>query len=267
MSPIERAYRDIARAFADGRITARDVDDIAAPLAGIIAPARGPALGAPSDRRRDDRRRRDAAARSNALFLMLMHTASDGQQRSTPLPIVPRVQTSNQTGGFDSMKNYLVEPFYVDVLGTFLEAEDMTVTDATDPDLGAAAYLDGSYTDGEIELTTTAATAGSAVYARFAPDALLGHGGYQAVWEGTAIRVYRWDAGVGPTLLTTHLTSLSAGESFGLRLTGSTIDVLKNSAVVKTIADATYTSGKYGHGGQVAGTAFSGLRWDLTIAP
>lgn len=263
--PLDRAYWHVAREFAAGRLSARDVDRMQ-PAIEAIAPALfnhagGAGLG---ESRRERERERDRTPTNFGMVLLGMSTSMD----SAEMPRVQKPPTpANEVlllGGFDSAKNHVVEPFYVDIAGTFLEGGeyiDITIVDAT-LDIGAGLFLDELYGDCECEQTTFAATAGACVYARFTPDYTFNvYAGYQCVYEGTAIRVYTWDPFLGPSLLTTQLGSLNAGDSFGLRCQGTNISVLINGVVVKTVVDASWSTGRMGFGGSIAGTKISGFRW------
>jgi len=155
----------------------------------------------------------------------------------------------------DNFADGLLDRWWTTWLGSFSESPGVLTVDTLEVSgnpRAAIAYNSIGFTD--LTATATIGEAGNnhTVFARAALSGTFRGYMVQAVPGGIPlIKIRRVDAGVA-TLIATASGSLAAGDTLGIRCTGTTIEAIKNGAAVASAVDATYATGSVGLGAHIA---------------
>jgi len=198
----------------------------------------------------EDRLRREARRRREAVPPMLLWAGLAGSQS----PFTPGsggggggggpaldggFYATGATGAGDCFRNQILDPFWTPEVGEWSETDSLRAA-TTFP--AVLRFNRHNYANTTAEVTLTAAADGSCgvVVRGSLAGGLLS--GYVAIAEATRIGLYRYDAGVA-TLLGSTAGGLVAGETFGVRVTSTTVRTRKNGINGTGFADATYANG------------------------
>ncbi len=108
------------------------------------------------------------------------------------------------------------------------------------------AYTGRTYTVGRIDVEPSAITAEQGVGMRCTLDEAFDPvtlSGYAVLITATGLDIVRYDDDI-PTVLASVAVTINAGDTIGIRCTGSTIQARHNGSTVGSATDATYASGR-----------------------
>lgn len=174
---------------------------------------------------------------------------------------ISRPDQSTFTDTFDSVYAISEPPgaWWTPLRGTWRQANGVlgiTVIEAANVPRAVLLYNPWTYTDGHIDITLDNVTAGAVKYAimRGADNGAGLLNGYAFRLTGSGAvnsgAIVRMDNGVATVLGALLTQAFVAGDTFGLEITGTTLQARRNGVVFGTTrTDATYAAGLSGIGG------------------